>query len=244
MRLVVCCFKGGVGRTTLSLNLAAAFAGQSRVLVNDRDPQCGSVAWSAMSDGETPFTVSRASSPGFDLEIQDLPPSAPVKDQLPDADLYIVPTLLDGGSYVVYLRTIDTLRRQGKPFLPVANRVNLKRAEHRRRLEDPSLAGAIVIPERAALASYYELGETVFSMRGTGVDKAREDILRVGQAIQKRLANPARGMHDGAPNAAPAGPHGCQEDPRQERRCQSPQRPVQGRESGPRQAGTHVCAAH
>lgn len=193
MRLVVCCFKGGVGRTTLSLNLAAAFAGQSRVLVNDRDPQCGSVAWSAMSDGETPFTVSRASSPGFDLEIQDLPPSAPVKDQLPDADLYIVPTLLDGGSYVVDLRTIDTLRRQGKPFLPVANRVNLKRAEHRRRLEDPSLAGAIVIPERAALASYYELGETVFSMRGAGVDKAREDILRVGQAIQKRLANPGRG---------------------------------------------------
>jgi len=183
-----------VGRTTLSLNLAAAFAGQSRVLVNDRDPQCGSVAWSAMSDGETPFTVSRASSPGFVLEIQDLPPSAPVKDQLPDADLYIVPTLLDGGSYVVYLRTIDTLRRQGKPFLPVANRVNLKRAEHRRRLEDPSLAGAIVIPERAALATYYELGETVFSMRGAGVDKAREDILRVGQAIQKRLANPGRGQ--------------------------------------------------
>ena len=108
---------------------------------------------------ETPFTVSRASSSGFDLEIQDLPPSAPVKDQLPDADLYLVPTLLDGGSFVVYLRTIETLRRQGKPFLPVANRVNLKRAEHRRRLEDPSLAGAIVIPERAALASYYELGK-------------------------------------------------------------------------------------
>ena len=122
-----------------------------------------------------------------------MPPSAPVKDQLPDADLYLVPTLLDGGSYVVYLRTIDTLRRQGKPILPVANRVNLKRAEHRRRLEDTSLAGAIVIPERAALASYYELGETVFSMRGAGVDKAREDILRVGQAIQKRLVNPARG---------------------------------------------------
>ena len=66
-------------------------------------------------------------------------------------------------------------------------------AEHRRRLEDPSLAGAIVIPERAALASYYELGETVFSMRGAGVDKAREDILRVGQAIQKRLVNLAGG---------------------------------------------------
>ncbi|WP_249405676.1 ParA family protein [Stenotrophomonas sp. CFBP 13718] len=188
MRLVVCCFKGGVGRTTLSLNLAAAFAGQSRVLVNDRDPQCGSVAWAALSD-ETPFTVGRSSSPGFDLEIQDLPPSAPVKDQLPDGDLYIVPTLLDGGSYVVYLRTIETLRRQGKPFLPVANRVNLKRAEHRRRLGDPSLAGAVVIPERAALASYYELGETVFSMRGAGVKDAREDILRVGGAIQKRLTD-------------------------------------------------------
>ncbi|HDS1367001.1 TPA: hypothetical protein ACG4ML_000385 [Stenotrophomonas maltophilia] len=80
-----------------------------------------------------------------------------------------------------------------KPFLPVANRVNLKRAEHRRRLEDSNLAGAIVIPERSAFGSYYELGETVFSMRGAGVAKAREDILRVGQAIQKRLANTGRG---------------------------------------------------
>lgn len=101
MRLVVCCFKGGVGKTTLSLNLAALFASQHRVLVNDRDPHCCSVAWAALSD-ETPFTVGRSASPGFDLEIQDLPPSAPVKDQLPDGDLYIVPTLLDGGSYVVY----------------------------------------------------------------------------------------------------------------------------------------------
>lgn len=155
MRLVVCCFKGGVGRTTLSLNLAAAFAGQSRVLVNDRDPMCGSVAWAALSD-ETPFTVGRSSSPGFDLEIQDLPPSAPVKDQLPDVDLYIVPTLLDGGSFAVYLHTIEILRRPGKGFLPVANRVNLRRSEHPRRLAEPSLAGAIVIPDRAALASYYE----------------------------------------------------------------------------------------
>ncbi|MDC6711372.1 AAA family ATPase, partial [Leclercia adecarboxylata] len=44
MRLVVCCFKGGVGKTTLSLNLAALFASQYRVLVNDRDPHCCSVA--------------------------------------------------------------------------------------------------------------------------------------------------------------------------------------------------------
>ena len=42
------------------------------------------------------------------------------------------------------------------------------------------------------MASYYELGETVFSMRGTGVDKAREDILRVGQAIQK-IGQPGAG---------------------------------------------------
>ena len=157
----------GVGRTTLSLNLAAAFAGQSRVLVNDRDPQCGSVAWSAMSDGETryrePCLIPRL-RPGDSRPAAQRPSERPAAGRGP----LHRPNAARRGSYVVYLRTIDTLRRQGKPFLPVANRVNVKRAEHRRRLEDPSLAGAIVIPERAALASYYELGETVFSMRGAG----------------------------------------------------------------------------
>ena len=55
MRL--CCFslKGGVGRTTLALNLAGCYARDPRlrVLVNDRDPQGGASAFAARKPAMT-----------------------------------------------------------------------------------------------------------------------------------------------------------------------------------------------
>lgn len=111
---------------------------------------------------------------GFDLEIRDLPLSPLVKAQVPNADLYVVLTLPDLGSFAVCVYTIAILRPQCKTFLPVANRVNLTRSQHRRRLEEPSPVGAILIPVRAPWGSCYELGQTALTMRGEGAEKAQE----------------------------------------------------------------------
>lgn len=189
MKLCVFNAKGGVGRTTLALNLAGHYAQQGfRVLLVDHDPQGSALAWAALAE-ETPFTVARGRSPGFDLEIHDMPPRIPEAGQLPAADLYVVPTLLDGVSYVVYLRTIEHLDRLGLPHLSVANRVLAHRGEHRGRLA--AFKGP-VIKERAAFASAYALGRTVFDYPGPHVNAAQFEITQLAEVIGERI-NPHHG---------------------------------------------------
>ena len=184
MKICVFNAKGGVGRTTLALNLAGFFAADGyRGLLVDHDPQGSALAWAALAQ-ETPFIVARARSPGFDVEIHDMPPCLPGQSPLPAADLYLVPTLLDGVAYVVYLRTLEFLAREGLPHMSVANRVNSQRAEHRGRL---SSFNGPVVRERAAFASAYALGRTVFDHPGPYVAGAKFDITQLAQAVCDRI---------------------------------------------------------
>lgn len=50
--------KGGTGKTTLSMNLAAGLAQRGRTLVVDADPQGSAGQWAGLAPDERPFPVS------------------------------------------------------------------------------------------------------------------------------------------------------------------------------------------
>lgn len=177
--------KGGVGRTTLALNLASQLQctyPSSSVFVADLDPQGSSLAWARLA-GEMAFTIGVSKSRAtHDFIIYDTPPKLPENGVIHEADVYLIPTLLDAVSYVVFLKTMELVRRHELPHVIVANRFNPLRAEQRQRLAQLT-DNALIVRDRAIYASAYGEGKSVFDLAGKRAEQAQGDINAISEAL-------------------------------------------------------------
>ncbi len=116
MIITVASFKGGVGKTTTAIHLAAFFQGQGKTLLIDADPNCSALGWA--SRGDLPFPVvdqwqAEAQSDTYEhviIDTQARPTTEDLAALASSCDLLVLPTMPDILSLDALVLTIEYLK--------------------------------------------------------------------------------------------------------------------------------------
>lgn len=132
--------KGGAGKTTTTMNLAAIAAENSRVLVVDVDPQQSTTWWASTADESLPFdfaadtdasNLARLRALPFDVIFVDTPgnltDSKILASVLAVADFAIIPTEPEALCIPPMVRTIRTLvEPSGIPYRVLLSKIDMR----------------------------------------------------------------------------------------------------------------------
>lgn len=126
----ICNQKGGTGKTTLTMNLAAGLHAQGRTLIIDADPQQSASQWAAISSDKRPYPVPVISIAGnltrdlknftrdYQFILIDCPPTLETEvsqQAIRVSDHVLIPTLpspVDLWGSVRLTETIEKIRMQ------------------------------------------------------------------------------------------------------------------------------------
>lgn len=181
MEIDVLSGKGGTGKTTVSLHLAAKFAAETAdVLVVDLDPQRSASDWYefATSEGFSGFRVSKTAGPA-DVVIYDHPPLLTSRPRGAMSVLVVQPSLFD---YRAAQRAHASMR--DVRILDVLTRYNASRTEDREILA--ALAPAAVISDRSIYKRVLSAGMSLYDNRITnyyGTRDARDEVNKLYASV-------------------------------------------------------------